>query len=137
MPSLQRNSLIATAAIFCCRFTGLLREITYTALFGATGALDAFLTAFRVPNMLRDMFAEGALSQSFTSVMSKEEQTNGSDAAWKLAHRIVSQLTSLMLVIVAAGVLLAGICLLFLRRERRWRSTGDWRVEKMGCKRRA
>ena len=118
MPSLQRNSLIATAAIFCCRFTGLSREITYTALFGATGALDAFLTAFRVPNMLRDMFAEGALSQSFTSVMSKEEQTNGSDAAWKLAHRIVSQLTSLMLVIVAAGVLLAGICMQFLYPER-------------------
>ena len=91
MASLQQKSLIATAAIFCCRFTGLLREITYTALFGATGALDAFLTAFRVPNMLRDMFAEGALSQSFTSMMSKEEQTNGPDAAWNLAHRVVSQ----------------------------------------------
>ena len=62
MSSLQRKSLIATAAIFCCRFTGLLREVVYTSLFGATGALDAFLTAFRVPNMLRDMFAEGALS---------------------------------------------------------------------------
>ena len=71
MASMQKKSLIATAAIFCCRFTGLLREIVYTSLFGATGALDAFLTAFRVPNMLRDMFAEGALSQSFTSVMSK------------------------------------------------------------------
>ncbi len=118
MASLQRKSLIATAAIFCCRFTGLLREITYTALFGATGALDAFLTAFRVPNMLRDMFAEGALSQSFTSMMSKEEQTNGPDAAWNLAHRVVSQLVSLMLVVVVAGVLLAGICMQFLYPER-------------------
>ena len=108
---MHKKSLIATAAIFCCRFTGLLREVVYTALFGATGALDAFLTAFRVPNMLRDMFAEGALSQSFTSVMSKVEKSEGPDAAWKVAHMVVSQLVSLMVCIVAAGVLLAGVCM--------------------------
>jgi len=108
MSSLQKKSMIATAAIFCCRFTGLLREVVYTSLFGATGALDAFLTAFRVPNMLRDMFAEGALSQSFTSVMSKVEKQEGAGAAWQLANRVCSQLVSLMLIIVSAGILLAG-----------------------------
>ena len=108
MSSLQKKSMIATAAIFCCRFTGLLREVVYTSLFGATGALDAFLTAFRVPNMLRDMFAEGALSQSFTSVMSKVEKQDGAGAAWQLANRVCSQLVSLMLIIVSAGILLAG-----------------------------
>ena len=118
MASFQRKSLIATAAIFCCRFTGLLREVVYTGLFGATGALDAFLTAFRVPNMLRDMFAEGALSQSFTSVMSKVEKADGRDAAWQLAHRVISQLMSLMLCIVAAGVLLAGLCMQHLYPQR-------------------
>lgn len=117
MSSLQRKSLIATAAIFCCRFTGLLREVTYTALFGATGALDAFLTAFRVPNMLRDMFAEGALSQSFTSVMSKVEKQSGANAAWQLAHQVVSQLVSLMVCIVATGVLLAGVFMQWLYPE--------------------
>ena len=100
--------MIATAAIFCCRFTGLLREVVYTSFFGATGALDAFLTAFRVPNMLRDMFAEGALSQSFTSVMSKVEKQDGASAAWQLANRVSSQLISLMLIIVSVGILLAG-----------------------------
>ncbi len=118
MSSLQKKSLIATAAIFCCRFTGLLREVTYTALFGATGALDAFLTAFRVPNMLRDMFAEGALSQSFTSVMSKVENQEGREAAWKMATQVVSQLVSLMVCIVALGVLLAGFCMQQLYPER-------------------
>ena len=118
MASMQRKSLIATAAIFCCRFTGLLREVVYTGLFGATGALDAFLTAFRVPNMLRDMFAEGALSQSFTSVMSKVEKAEGRDAAWQMAHRVISQLMSLMLCIVAAGVLLAGLCMQYLYPQR-------------------
>lgn len=116
--NLHKKSLIATAAIFCCRFTGLLREIVYTSLFGATGALDAFLTAFRVPNMLRDMFAEGALSQSFTSVMSKQEEQAGREAAWALAHRIFSQLVSLMLCIVALGVLSAGLFMQSLYPER-------------------
>ncbi len=117
MSSLQSKSLIATAAIFCCRFTGLLREVTYTALFGATGALDAFLTAFRVPNMLRDMFAEGALSQSFTSVMSKVEKQRGPEAAWQLAHKVISQLVSVMVCLVAAGVLLAGLFMQWLYPE--------------------
>ncbi len=118
MASMQKKSLIATAAIFCCRFTGLLREIVYTSLFGATGALDAFLTAFRVPNMLRDMFAEGALSQSFTSVMSKVEKQDGAQAAWRLAHRVSSQLVSLMVCIVALGILLAGVFMQQLYPER-------------------
>ncbi len=118
MSSLHRKSLIATAAIFCCRFTGLLREVVYTALFGATGALDAFLTAFRVPNMLRDMFAEGALSQSFTSVVSKVEKQEGTAAAWTLAHRVSSQLVSLMLCLVSAGILLAGVFMQQLYPER-------------------
>ncbi len=118
MSSLHKKSLIATAAIFCCRFTGLLREVVYTGLFGATGALDAFLTAFRVPNMLRDMFAEGALSQSFTSVMSKVEKQEGPGAAWKLANQVVAQLISLMVCIVAAGVLLSGFLMQQLYPER-------------------
>ncbi len=116
--SMQKKSLIATSAIFCCRFTGLLREVVYTALFGATAALDAFLTAFRVPNMLRDMFAEGALSQSFTIVMSKVEEQGGREAAWKLTRQVVSQLISLMLCLVALGVLLAGVCMQQLYPER-------------------
>lgn len=118
MSSLHKKSMIATAAIFCCRFTGLLREIVYTAFFGATAALDAFLTAFRVPNMLRDMFAEGALSQSFTSVMSKTAKQEGPDAAWKLANQVVSQLVSLMLIIVGLGVLLSGLFIKSLYPER-------------------
>lgn len=118
MSSLHKKSLIATAAIFCCRFTGLLREIVYTRLFGATGALDAFMTAFRIPNMLRDMFAEGALSQSFTSVMSKVDEQKGADAAWKLANRIFTQLTSLMVCLVAIGVMLAGTFMQALYPER-------------------
>ncbi len=115
---MHRKSLIATAAIFCCRFTGLLREVCFTAFFGATGALDAFLTAFRIPNMLRDMFGEGALSQSFTSEMSKIEHSDGPEDAWKLAHMVSSQLCAMMLIIVGLGVLTAGWVMQGLYPER-------------------
>ncbi len=118
MSSLHKKSLIATLAIFCCRFTGLLREMCFTALFGASGAMDAFLSAFRVPNMLRDIFAEGALSQSFTSVMSKVEEQGGRYAAWTLANRVMSQLASLMLCVVALGVLLTGLLMNTLYPEK-------------------
>lgn len=86
----------------------MLREITYTALFGATGALDAFYTAFRVPNLLRDLFAEGALSQAYTSVAAKEKERNGDDAAWELTRKVATQLTVLMTALVTLGVLFAG-----------------------------
>lgn len=79
--SLMRNSLVASGAIFACRLTGMAREIVYTSLFGATGVLDAFYTAFRIPNLLRDLFAEGALSQSYTSVASKTREAEGDAAA--------------------------------------------------------
>ncbi|MFI3242660.1 MAG: murein biosynthesis integral membrane protein MurJ [Akkermansia sp.] len=118
MSSMHKKSLIATVAIFCCRFTGLLREVCFTAFFGATGALDAFLTAFRIPNMLRDMFGEGALSQSFTSEMSKIEQTDGPEEAWKLAHMVSSQLCAMMLIVVSLGVLTAGWVMQNLYPER-------------------
>lgn len=106
--SLMRSSMIASAATFCCRFTGLVRELVYTSLFGATGALDAFYTAFRIPNTLRDLFAEGALSQSYTSVASKTRQQDGEEAAWNLTRKIATQLTTLMLAIITIGILVSG-----------------------------
>ena len=95
--SLIRNSLVASGAIFACRLTGMAREIVYTSLFGATGALDAFYTAFRIPNLLRDLFAEGALSQSYTSVASKTREAQGDEAAWELTNKVATQLSALMI----------------------------------------
>ena len=51
--SLMRNSLVASGAIFACRLTGMAREIVYTSLFGATGALDAFLHGFPYPQPVK------------------------------------------------------------------------------------
>jgi putative peptidoglycan lipid II flippase len=64
----QRISTRATGvvgvAILCSRVLGLIREVVFAAMFGASRNMDAFLTAFRAPNMLRDLFAEGARGTS-------------------------------------------------------------------------
>lgn len=108
MASFTRNSLIATAGVFCCRFTGLAREVIYSSLFGATGVMDAFNVAFRIPNTLRDLFAEGALSQSYTSVTTKVAENDGTDAAWELTQKITTQLISLMVALITIGILVTG-----------------------------
>lgn len=104
----MRHSLIASTCIFLCRFTGMARALVLTSLFGATGALDAFYTAFRIPNLLRDLFAEGALSQSYTSVTAKVRETQGDRPAWELTNKIATQLTTLMVAIVTIGIVLSG-----------------------------
>ncbi len=58
-------------AVMCSRLLGLAREQIFAALFGGGGAMDAFTAAFRIPNLLRDLFAEGALSTAFVTTFTK------------------------------------------------------------------
>jgi putative peptidoglycan lipid II flippase len=109
----QRISARATGvvgvAILCSRVLGLIREIVVASLFGASRNLDAFLTAFRAPNMLRDLFAEGALSTAFVTIFSKKIQTEGDQSAWALANKIATLTTVFMSLVVLIGVLIAPV----------------------------
>jgi len=89
-------------AVMCSRVLGLAREQIFAALFGGGAAMDAFTAAFRIPNLLRDLFAEGALSTAFVTVFSKTIARDGEQAAWRLANKVAT------LTILA----LSGICLL-------------------------
>lgn len=106
--SMMRNTLVTSACIFMCRMTGMLREVVFGAIFGVSWMTDAFNVAFRVPNLLRDLFAEGALSQSYTSVASKTRQVEGDAAAWELTAKIATQLSTIMIAIVSIGIMFAG-----------------------------
>ena len=110
-PSGSRVSARATGivgiAILCSRLLGLVREIIIASLFGASRGLDAFLTAFRAPNMLRDLFAEGALSTAFVTTFSKKIQTEGDQSAWGLANKVATLTVVFMSLVVLIGVLLA------------------------------
>src|SRR5919204_6514597 len=102
----QRISTRATGivgiAILCSRVLGLIREQVFAGLFGAGKNLDAFLMAFRVPNLLRDLFAEGALSTGFITTFSRKIATDGDESAWSLANKVAT----------LAAVFLSGITLL-------------------------
>ena len=102
-----RATSVVGIAILCSRLLGLVREMVIASLFGASRNLDAFLTAFRAPNMLRDLFAEGALSTAFVTTFSKKIQTEGDQSAWGLANKIATLTTVFMSVITLLGVLLA------------------------------
>src|SRR5882762_10973196 len=83
-----RTTGIVGVAILSSRVLGLIREVVIASLFGATRNMDAFLTAFRAPNMLRDLFAEGALSTAFVTTFSRRIATEGDRSAWDLASKV-------------------------------------------------
>lgn len=72
LKSLAKSSALMAVATFTSRILGLVREQAMAAAFGASGLTDAFTVAYRVPNMLRDLFAEGAFSSAFVPVFTEE-----------------------------------------------------------------
>lgn len=92
-------------AVFGSRILGLVREVMMNALFGAGRELDAFLAAFRIPNLLRDLFAEGALSTAFVTTFSKKLATDGKAAAFRLANLVNTASLAFMALVVVVGIL--------------------------------
>ena len=66
-----RSAGVVSAAVFLSRITGLVREVVFAKYFGASMVYDAFVAAFRIPNLLRDLLAEGALSSAFVTTFSQ------------------------------------------------------------------
>jgi putative peptidoglycan lipid II flippase len=83
-----RAAGIVGLAVMCSRLLGLVREQVCAALFGGGGAMDAFTAAFRIPNLLRDLFAEGALSTAFVTTFAKTTARDGDASAWRLANKV-------------------------------------------------
>lgn len=92
-------------AVLFSRILGLVREQVMALLFGAGYYMDAFVVAFRIPNLLRDLFAEGALSAAFVTVFTDYDQRLGQVAAWRLANNLFATLTILLSLITLAGII--------------------------------
>lgn len=88
--SSTRAAGVVGLAVMCSRVLGLARDQIFAGLFGAGAGTDAFLTAFRAPNLLRDLFAEGALSTAFVTTFSKRIQLEGEPSAWTLANKVAT-----------------------------------------------
>lgn len=102
-----RAAGIVGLAVMCSRVLGLVREQVFAALFGGGRAMDAFTVAFRTPNLLRDLFAEGALSTAFITTFSRTIAREGDGAAWRLANKVATLTTVVLSAIVLVGLLIA------------------------------
>ncbi len=100
-------ALIVSLAVMGSRVFGLIREQVFAAMFGAGTAPDTFIAAFQIPNLLRDLFAEGALSTAFTTVFAKTAEKEGDVPAWRLANLVISTMILLLGVICVAGICLS------------------------------
>jgi putative peptidoglycan lipid II flippase len=102
-----RAAGVVALAVLCSRLLGLAREQIFAALFGGGRIMDAFTIAFRIPNLLRDLFAEGALSTAFVTTFSKTVATDGEAAAWRLANKVATLATVTLSAITVLGVVFA------------------------------
>src|ERR1044071_277653 len=102
-----RATGVVGIAILSSRVLGLVRETVFAGLFGAGRNLDAFLMAFRLPNLLRDLFAEGALSTAFITTFAKKIAVEGDQSAWRLGNKVATLTAVFMSVITLLGIVFA------------------------------
>src|SRR6185436_10089581 len=106
-PSLLRSAGSISLATAMSRVLGLVREQVQSYYFGAGFVTDAFLAAFRIPNLLRDLFAEGALSSAFVPTFTAIKEREGPEAAWRLANRLLTVLAVILGAVTLAIFLFA------------------------------
>ena len=105
---LARSAGLAGAATLTSRILGLVRDQVLATLFGAGNDMDAFLVAFRIPNLARDLFAEGAMSAAFVPAFTRQLTLGDKADAWHLANNALNTLVVLTAVGVGLGLLFAG-----------------------------
>lgn len=105
--STLRQSGALSAAVLTSRVLGLVREALFAALFGAGVLADAYQVAFRIPNLLRDLFAEGALSSAFVPTFAAVREGQGEAAARRLANLVLGGVLLATGAIAALGILYA------------------------------
>jgi putative peptidoglycan lipid II flippase len=106
---IARSAGLIGIATMASRVLGVGREMVLAAFFGAGSGfeMDAYNVAFRVPNLLRDLFAEGAMTAAFVPTFTRTLTNRGPDAAWRLGNLVINALVIVTGVIVVAGMLFA------------------------------
>ncbi len=106
-PTLLRGLLSFSSMTMISRVLGLARDIAINATFGATAATDAFWVAFRIPNFMRRLFAEGSFSTAFVPVFTEVKETRSPEELRELVARVSGTLGAVLLVVVALGLIFA------------------------------
>ena len=102
-----RSAGIVSIAVMASRLLGLVREKVIAYYFAAGVGGDAFYAAFRIPNLMRDLFGEGALSKAFVTTFTATDLEDGEEAAWRLASRVFNATFLLLTLITVVGIFAA------------------------------
>ena len=112
--TIARSAGTVSIAVMCSRVLGLVREQAFAALFGAGFAYDSFVVAFRIPNLLRDLFGEGALSAAFVAVFSDYDANRGKEETMRLAGNVLVFFAILLSLLTLIGIFFAKPLVLLL-----------------------
>jgi putative peptidoglycan lipid II flippase len=102
--SLFKSASIVSVLTLASRVTGLVRELLMAAMFGASAMTDAFNVAFRIPNLLRRLFAEGAFSQAFVPVLAASKAQHGEAATGQLINQVATVLAWALVATSIVGI---------------------------------
>src|SRR5512135_2604545 len=112
-PGLPMNLLKALAAVssmtLLSRIMGFVRDTIIARVFGAGMLTDAFFVAFKIPNLLRRLFAEGAFSQAFVPILAEYKSRKGHDATQDLVDHVATLLGLILFGVTVIGVLAAPV----------------------------
>ena len=104
---IARHAGLTGVATLASRVLGLVRDQVLAAFFGAGNEMDAFVVAFRIPNLVRDLFAEGAMSAAFVPAFTRELTLHGKRDAWRLGNNVLNTLLITTGAIVIGGIVFA------------------------------
>lgn len=107
--NLHKTLAAVSGMTMLSRVTGLLREVLIARAFGASAYTDAFIVAFRIPNLLRRLFAEGAFSQAFVPILAEYKNQKGEAATKDLVNHVATILIWALLITCLFGILAAPV----------------------------
>src|SRR3954467_7863327 len=112
--NLHKTLATVSGMTMLSRVTGLIREFLVARAFGASAYTDAFFIAFRIPNLLRRLFAEGAFSQAFVPILSEYKNKQGLEASKNLADHVGTTLVWATVIVSAIGIVAAPLFVLLV-----------------------
>jgi putative peptidoglycan lipid II flippase len=106
--TIAKSAAAVGIAVMLSRVLGLIREQVFAGLFGAGFTYDSFVVAFRIPNLLRDLFGEGALSAAFVTVFSSYDENRSKEETFRLASNVLTFILILLSLLTLLGIFQAG-----------------------------
>src|SRR5579872_5774767 len=107
--SLFKSTSVVASMTMISRIFGFLRDMVTAQLFGATASFDAFAVAFKIPNFMRRLFAEGSFSQAFVPVLSEYQQKKDQEEVKRFLGAMAGTLGFVLLCVTVVGVVFAPV----------------------------